>query len=101
MIAVFELAIASSAKRLHYEASVQNCSRIRGGFGAADNVIIRHTRGRYDVGTDDGFRLQKKIQSRFQTTDGLSVRFNEIDLQTALDTEDIELVEADCILQAR
>tara|TARA_B110000046_G_scaffold177886_1_gene205224 strand:- start:1216 stop:1521 length:306 start_codon:yes stop_codon:yes gene_type:complete len=101
MISVFQLFLASSAKRLHYEASVLNCSRVRGGFGATDDVIIRHTRGRYNVGTDEGVRLQETVQSRFQTTDGLSVRFNELQLQTALDTEDVELVEADCIVRAR
>lgn len=72
-----------------------NCSVGSGGFGTTGDVIIRRT---------DGRRVDTRgvlAQSVALTPESISARIGSTELDAVLDTEDDELVEADCILQAR
>ena len=86
---------AITTKRLHYESSVLNCSVGLGGFGTTGDVIIRRTDGRH-------VDLRGVLTQSVALTPGsISARIGSTELDAILDTADDEMVEADCIVQAR
>lgn len=92
----FLFVCAITPKRLHYDSSVLNCSVGLGGFGTTGDVIIRRTDGRHP-----GELRGTLTQSVELTPESISARIGSTELDAILDTEDDEIVEADCIVKAR